>query len=57
MLWMRASYSIVFVGYDTLIWLPPVKNGFTSWRCGDIIPMWSDSAATCGTVMRLFARR
>ena len=45
----RASYSIVLVGYDTLIWPPPVKNGFTSCRSGVIMIMCSDSAPTCGT--------
>ena len=48
---------MVLVGYETLIWPPPVKNGFTSWRSGVIMIMCSDSAATCGTVISWFARR
>ena len=57
MLCSRASYSIVSVGYDTLISEPPVKNGFTSCRSGVIMIMCSDSAATAGTFSRSFARR
>ena len=48
--------SIVFVGYDTLILPPPVKNEFRL-TLGIIMIMCSDSAATCGTVITLFARK
>ena len=57
MLCSRASYSIVLVGYDTMICEPPRKNGADSCASGDIIDMCSDSLAICGTVIRSFARR
>ena len=53
----RASYSMVLVGYDTMICDPPRKNGEISCASGDIIDMWSDSLAICGTVMRSLARK
>ena len=56
MLCRRASYSIVFVGYDTMICAPPRKNGFTSCASGVIIDMCRDSLAISGTVMRSFFR-
>ena len=56
MLCSRASYSIVLVGYDTMICEPPRKNGFTSCASGVIIDMCRDSLAISGTVMRSFFR-
>ena len=37
MLWMRASYSIVLVGYETRICEPPRKNGLTQLRARGVI--------------------
>ena len=52
MLISRSSSVIVFVGYDTLMVSPPVKNGFTRWRSGDIICIRQMSDASGGTVTR-----
>jgi hypothetical protein len=47
-----SSGVIVLVGYETLIVSPPVKNGFTRWRSGDIICIRQMSDASGGTVTR-----
>ena len=46
------SWVIPSVGNETLITSPPRKNGFTSWRWGDIISIRQVSLARGGMVMR-----
>ena len=43
-----ASCGIVLVGNETLITSPPVKNGFTSCRSGDIMAIRHESRQSCG---------
>ena len=57
MLIIFASCDIVLVGNETLIVSPPVKNGFTSWRSGDIIAIRHDSRQSGGIVTRSWASR
>ena len=56
-LWSLASCAIVFVGNETVMTSPPVKNGLSSCRSGDIIAIRHVSAASGGTVTRSCALR
>ncbi len=52
-----ASWGMVVVGNETLMISPPVKNGFTSWRSGDIMAIRHESRQSGGTVTRSCASR
>ena len=58
MLCIRASYSIVSVGYDTMICDAAEEERRRQLRLAATSSiMCSDSLATAGTVIRSFARR